>query len=112
MHITILFITTALIAFYAYQRTKLKLLSPTFWAAAMFCGFSAVYVLTYNTMLNDISIQSMLIILGSIVATAVGCYFGNNIVISVGKLHNKSSFGLLNIKIRTKRFTLRDGRHY
>lgn len=91
MCITILFITTAFISYYSYHYSKLKLLSPTFWAAATFCAFSAVYVITYRVMKNDISIQSMLIILGSIVITAIGSYFGNKIVFSTRILSNNSS---------------------
>lgn len=61
MYITILFIATGIIAIYSYQNTVLKLLSPTFWASVSVCAFSGVYVLTYSTMINDISLKTLLI---------------------------------------------------
>ena len=81
MYITILFIATGIIAIYSYQNTVLKLLSPTFWASVSVCAFSGVYVLTYSTMINDISLKTLLIFLGAIFSVALGCYTGNRIVI-------------------------------
>ena len=72
MMIALLFIITLMITLYAYQHTKLKLLSPTFWASAMTCFFSGIYVLTFSTMNNDISFLTLSVLLGSIVVTALG----------------------------------------
>lgn len=86
MNITILFLVSGFIAIYTYRRTELKLLSPVFWGSISIFVFSGVYVLTYSTMLNDISISTLLILLGAIGVTVLGSFFGFHF--KTGKTYN------------------------
>ena len=77
--ITCLFFATAIITYFAYQNSKLKLLSPTFWSSGMFMSFSFIYASTIFAMKSDISFVTLLVILGFLIITASGEYLANRI---------------------------------
>lgn len=77
--------STVTMALVAFQYAQLRLLSPTFWSNLMFAIFSGIYVGTYNSMNNDISGKSLLIILGGLLAVAVGEYLANHTSFKTGK---------------------------
>lgn len=70
--IFLLFILSSIILFIAWKVFKLKLLSPTVWASGMFSIYSVIYIATFNTMLSDISVLSVLIIFGFLFVTFLG----------------------------------------
>lgn len=83
--IGLLFILSIIVAFVAWKIFNLKLLSPTVWAAGMFSIYSLIYILTFNTMLSDISVATVLIIFGFLCVTFFGeycaiCLVGNKVV--------------------------------
>ena len=80
-----LFITAAFITYVAYQNSKLRLLSPTFWVSGMFMAFSFIYSITICSMKSDISPLTLCIILMFLIVTAVGEFLANRIVIKSGK---------------------------
>ena len=77
--IFLLFFILISIAFFQYQYSRLKLLSPTFWAAIMFSLVSFVYCVTFFSMNSDISISTFFIILTFILVTGLGEYIGERI---------------------------------
>ncbi len=100
--IFVLFTVTTGIAYYTYQNSKLKLLSPTFWTSVMFASFSFVYCITLSDMKSDISVITLEVIIASICVTAFGEYvgikikfrlkgdcIGENKIIKTGKSHGE-----------------------
>lgn len=102
MNITILFFITLVIALFEYQKSYLKLLSPTFWASGVTCVFSGVYVFTISTMRNDISTITLLIILSGICVTGIGCYLGLHVKFSGNKYSQYKTDRFLSIYTRDK----------
>lgn len=78
----ILFILTLLLTCLTYNQSKLKLLSPTFWAAAMFTFYSFVYCVTISSMKADLSISTVAVILSFLMFTYAGEFIGTNIRIA------------------------------
>lgn len=87
--IYILFISSLIIVLLAFQKSKLRLMSPTFWASLMFTIFSGVYVLTYNTMRSDISADTLIIIIGGLLVVSIGEYAANHTTIRLSKSQDK-----------------------
>lgn len=59
-------------ALIAWKKFKLKLLSPTVWAAGMFTIYTLTYIFTFNTMLSDISLKTVVVVLGFLSVTFIG----------------------------------------
>lgn len=70
--IVLLFTISLIISVYSYKKMSLKLLSPTFWAAFMFTVYSAIYILTLNSMLSDISLITVFVIVAFLLVTLMG----------------------------------------
>lgn len=85
-----LFIITTLTTYMAYRLSRLKLLSPTFWASGMFMFFSFIYSITIYNMKSDISIKTLCAIIGFLAVTAGGEYVGNHLRLG-HRLKNLSS---------------------
>lgn len=58
----------------AWKFSRYKFFSPTLWASGMFLFYDTVYLLTYNTMLSDISPKTLIVIISSLTVTALGEY--------------------------------------
>lgn len=70
--IFLLFTTSLAFTVYSYKKMSLRLLSPTFWAAFMFVVYSAIYILTFNSMLSDISFVTVLVVVAFLMVTCLG----------------------------------------
>lgn len=79
--ILILFVISCTVAYISYQYSYLKLLSPTFWASAMFMLFSFIYVVTFYNMKSDITFATVLLIAGFLLVTSAGEFIGSKVTI-------------------------------
>ena len=79
--ISCLFLVSAFYTYIAYQNSKLRLLSPTFWASGMFMAFSFIYLVTLFSMKSDISPFTFFAIVLFLSVTAIGEYMGNKITV-------------------------------
>lgn len=87
--IFVLFFISTMIAYFSFKQAKLRLLSPTFWASAMFALFSFVYSITFGYMISDISFTTLGAITGFLLVTAMGEYFGNRVCIFVNSTNTQ-----------------------
>ncbi len=73
----VLFLIAISIAYYYFQYSRLRAMSPTFWASFMFAGWSFIYVLTYYDMKSDISPKTLLFIVSFFLVTALAEFLVN-----------------------------------
>ncbi len=98
--ILILFVISCAAAYISYQYSYLKLLSPTFWASAMFMLFSFIYIVTFYNMKSDITAATVLLISGFLLVTSAGEFIGSKVTLF--RKNKKSSFFEQSIDSRTE----------
>ena len=77
--VVLLFLISSVIAYYGFNYTKLRALSPTFWASVMFALFSFIYAVTMFDMRSDISFKTVLTVTAFLIVTLCGEYAGTKI---------------------------------
>ena len=87
----VLFVFSAAMAYYGYNYTKLRALSPTFWGSIVFTIFAFIYSITIFNMRSDISITTALIVVGFLFVTMLGEYFASHIIFRCSFLESEAA---------------------
>lgn len=103
--IYILFIITTLFLCIAYKGSRLKFLSPTFWASSLFVLCTFIYCITFFSMNSDISLQTLLVIVTFLIVTYIGEYIGMTMNVTI-KRNSGRNRKLKNILQATKYSTI------
>ena len=100
MNILLLSVLSGLLSAFAYKTSALKLLSPTFLSSGMFCGFSIIYILSFNFIGQDIKTKTVIYILSSLFLTYVGELIANRFTEKKSLLNNSSSISIATTEYR------------